>query len=79
MIEALNLKLNSLDKSDLINIARAGIVYIRQFEDFFRIVHERCAEKYGEFNKEEKKMLGDTFERVKLLFPGSPFIKSKLY
>ena len=74
LIQLLEKKLNKLDNNDLINLARAFVVYVRQFEDFFIKIHEVCCERMESLEIEEKKLLSQTFQRVKMILADSPFV-----
>ena len=79
LIKQLKPKLDLLKKEDLVNLARCFVIYVRIFEDFFLLIHLKCCDHFKEFDKNEKTLLKKTFERVKHLFPESPFIEPTLY
>ena len=76
LIKELKKKLDSLQTQDLVNLARSFVIYVRIFEDFFLEIHSKCCDRYKELEKNDIALLRQTFQRVKLLIPDSPFVVS---
>lgn len=78
IIKGLRPKLDGLSLADLVNLARCFITYVRVFETFFVEIHSKCCDHLNQFTKNEKELLKKTFQRVKVLFPNSPFVDNTL-
>ncbi|CAD8105552.1 unnamed protein product [Paramecium sonneborni] len=64
-----------LDKQDLLLLAKSFIIYVRLFEIELLKIHSVCAKKKHEFSAFEQVQLSQTFNRIKMLIPDSPFLQ----
>ncbi|CAD8180445.1 unnamed protein product [Paramecium octaurelia] len=64
-----------LHKQDLLLLAKSFVIYVRLFEVELLKIHSICAKKKYEFSVLEQAQLTQTFNRIKVLIPDSPFLQ----
>ena len=72
-------RLADLDNTDLVNLARAYTLYVKQDEDFYLRIHNECVDREKHLGSQDKKILKDTFTKAKKFLPSSPFVDVTLY
>lgn len=94
-VDILQERLVEIDKDELINLARAFVIYIKQFEsnffeskihltylllDFYQAVHDECSKRITSLDEEDRLLLSSTFTKARDYLPRqSPFIDPTLY
>jgi len=72
-------KLPDLENSDLVNLARAFTLYVKQDEDFYLKIHEECCNRINHLGTQDKNLLKETFTKAKAYVGNSPFVDVTLY
>jgi len=72
-------KLKDLDNMDLVNLARAFTLYVKQSEDFYLKIHQECCDRERHLSSQDRQLLKECFTKARQFLPSSPFVDVTLY